>query len=92
MSDLVARDKPFEADDPMELVPVTYPSAADEAADRETARCLVEEFALLGWSRAGIGELFRSPHYLAMFSIFRRRGAAFVDSIVADVLGSEGGQ
>ena len=59
MSDLVARDKPFAASDPMELVPVAYPSTADEAVDRATARCLVEEFALQGWSRVEIGELFR---------------------------------
>lgn len=91
MTDPTGRDKPFEADDPLTLVPVAFPSTADEAADRETARCLVEEYALQGWSSARIGELFRSPHYLATYSILRRRGSAFVDRIVADVFRSERG-
>ena len=92
MNESAARDKPFEADDPLTLVPVPFPSASDEAADRATARCLVEEYALQGWSSARIGELFRSPQYLATFSIFRRRGPAFVDGIVADVLGNKRGR
>jgi hypothetical protein len=87
MTHPAARDKAFEADDPLELVPVSFPMEEDEAADRDTARCLVEEFALQGWSSQRISELFRSPHYLATWSIFRRRGPAFVDGIIADVLG-----
>ena len=86
MTDPATRDKPFEADDPLELVPVSFPIDGEETADRETAKCLAEEYALQGWSTERIRELFRSPHYRATFSIFRRRGPAFVDGIIADVL------
>jgi len=91
MGDPAARAKPYEADDPLELVPVSFPTATDETADRVTASCLIEEFALQGWPSARIRELFHSPHYKATYTIFRRRGSGFVDEILADVLGSERG-
>ncbi len=80
-------DKPFELDDPLSFIPVTYPVEASDQADRDQARCLVEEYALIGWSADRIRELFHAPHYAATYGIFRRRGSDFVDEVIGGVLG-----
>jgi hypothetical protein len=80
--------KEFERDDPLELVGIGYPVAVPEETDRETARCLVEEYALSGFSAFEVGALFESPAYALPHAIYKRRGADFVRTLVENVFGS----
>jgi hypothetical protein len=79
--------KGLEADDPMELVGVGYPVDIAEETDRETARCIVEEYALTGFAASEILALFGSPMYGLLHAIYRRRGEQFVVDLVASVFG-----
>ena len=79
--------KHFESDDPLELVGVTHPRDIDVETDRETARCLIEEYALSGFAASEILELFASPAYSMPNAIFRRRGPAFVRELITGVFG-----
>ncbi len=83
-----ADDKTLEADDPYELTGIRYPVAPGDDADRATARTLIEEFALQGWSRASIAELFADPHAGHAHSIYCRRGDALLDQLFDQVFGS----
>lgn len=74
-------------DDPFELVGVTHRRGIDIETDRETARCLVEEYALTGFAADDILELFASPAYAMPHAIFQRRGADFIRELVAGVFG-----
>jgi hypothetical protein len=76
-----------EADDPMELVGVAHLADISEETDRETARCLVEEYALNGFSGREILRLFASPNYALPYGIYQRRGDEFVSSLVGSVFG-----
>ncbi len=75
--------KDAEADDPLEMIGVTYPS--DPETDRDTARCIVEEYALIGFGTDEIRTLFSSPNYAALYRLFRRYGPAFVEESIAAV-------
>ena len=79
--------KHLETDDPFELVGVTHPRGIDVTTDRETARCLIEEYALAGFAGNDILELFASPAYAMPNAIFRRRGPSFVRELIAGVFG-----
>jgi len=79
--------KGLEADDPMELVGVGYPVDIAEETDRETALCIVEEYALTGFAASEILALFASPMYGLLHAIYRRRGEQFVVDLVASVFG-----
>ena len=79
--------KDLAKDDPFELVGVGYPIAIAEETDRQTARCVIEEYALTGFSAADILELFESPMYGLCHSIYRRRGSEFVKELVGEVFG-----
>ncbi len=81
--------KTFDAEDPFEMVATRYPVASGVDADREMARCVVEEYALIGWPARRIRRLFDSPAYPALRAIRDRRDPAFVDEIVATVFGRE---
>ena len=74
--------KAFDADDPLEMVAARYMVESPVDADREMARCIVEEYALIGWPARRIRRLFDSPAYPALRAIAGRRGAAFVDDVV----------
>ena len=80
--------KDVESGDPFELVGTGFPVEDPDAADREAARCLVEEYALTGFSATEILRLFEMPMYAYPHAIYRRRGAAFVKDLVAEVFGS----
>lgn len=82
--------KAFETDDPLELIGISYPTEGTEESDRQTARALIEDFALTGWSAKEIRGLFHSPAYAATFGIARRNGAALVDELIASVFGGGG--
>ena len=82
--------KKLERDDPMELVGMGFPVTVPEETDRDTARCLVEEYALTGFSAVEVGALFESPQYVLPHAIFERRGPEFVRELILGVYG--GGQ
>ena len=79
--------KGLASDDPFELVGVTHPQEIDLEADTETARCLIEEYALTGFAAREILELFASPAYTMPNAIFSRRGPAFVRELISGVFG-----
>lgn len=79
------RDKRVEDDDPYELVGVRFPAAEGVDGDRELARILVEEYALIGWSPARIRELFAAPVFAGAHDLVRRRGPAIVEDAIATV-------
>ncbi len=84
---LTATDKDFEEDDPYELVGVRFPLPEGVDADREVARCFVEEFALMGSSAAEVRRLFTDAHYRGSYDVAQRRGMGFVDELIAEVFG-----
>ncbi len=51
------------------------------------ARVLVEEFALMGWSRQRLERMFRTPRYVAAHAVYLQRGPEFVSALIDDVLG-----
>jgi hypothetical protein len=74
-------DKPFDVEDPMELVAVTLPAGnAREALDG-----LVVEYLMLGWSRSQISFIFESPHYAGLRWITREIGAERVRARVREL-------
>jgi hypothetical protein len=79
--------KNLESNDPFELVGVTYPGEISEETDRETGRCIVEEYALTGFSAEEILALFTSPMYALSHAIYVRRGRGFVAALVGEVFG-----
>jgi hypothetical protein len=52
-------------------------------------RCVVQEYAWMGWDAEGILALFRNPFYPALQALFDLYGEAGVCQRVADVLGGE---
>lgn len=79
--------KALEANDPFELVAVPRAEEIDIETDRQTARCIVEDYALTGFSGREILQLFASPGYGLPHAIFRRRGPEFVSGLVGEVFG-----
>jgi hypothetical protein len=79
--------KALESNDPFELVGITHPREIDLDTDRETARCLIEEYALTGFAAGEIIELFASPAYVMPNAIFQRRGPSFVRELITGVFG-----
>ncbi len=79
--------KDLEGTDPFELVGVGYPMENGEEPDRATARCVIEEYALTGFSAVEILGLFASPHYGLPHAIYQRRGGGFVEDLVGEVFG-----
>ncbi|MBI4230169.1 MAG: hypothetical protein HY608_04965 [Planctomycetes bacterium] len=73
-----------EADpaDPMELVGVELPAASD-AELTEMTDCFIEEFARMGWSRAKVLKLFRTPFYAAAHRVWLAKGERFVTDRIA---------
>lgn len=79
--------KGLEANDPFELVGVPHAEEIDIETDRTTARCIVEDYALSGFSGREILQLFASPAYGLPHAILRRRGPEFVNGLVSEVFG-----
>ncbi len=73
--------KTFEPDDPMELVGVAIPQ---EDVDY-MAECLVEEYALLGWSDKQLMTLFSHPMFQATHRIYQDKGEEYVRSLIQKV-------
>lgn len=81
--------KDVEDDDPYELVGIRYPVAPGVDADHELGRSFVEEYALFGWHEAKVRMLFETPQFAGAYDIYRRRGSAFIDQILAEVFGNQ---
>jgi hypothetical protein len=81
--------KELEHDDPMELVGVGYATSITMEIDLTTARCLIEEYALSGFTAYEIGSLFESPSYALPHAILLRRGKEFVRDLITGVFGGE---
>lgn len=79
--------KAFERDDPLTLISQVFPVESEVEADRDMARCFVEEYALMGFTAVEIGHLFEAPVYAAPHAILRRRGDAFIRDIIHGVFG-----
>jgi len=73
--------KPADPADPMELVGVPVP----HGDFRAMARCLVEEYLLLGWDERQVMQLFARPCFAATHLIYRERGAEYVRSLIREV-------
>lgn len=87
-SQALGAHKDVEDDDPYEMVGVRYPADPDIDADRELARCFVEEYALLGWTPAHVRMLFETPQFAGAHDIRRRRGEELIEEVLAEVFGS----
>ncbi|MGA7272493.1 MAG: hypothetical protein WB239_15585 [Acidimicrobiia bacterium] len=79
--------KGLDRDDPFELVGASFEVTDAERADTQAARCLVEEFALSGFSAGEVLRLFESPLYSHSHAIYHRRGAGFVQQLIDQVFG-----
>jgi len=79
--------KDLERDDPYELIGTGYPVSNPEETDRNTARCIIEEYALAGFSASETLGLFESPLYSHTHAIHQRRGGKFVRDLVDEVFG-----
>ena len=79
------RDKEPETDDPMELVMHSLPGTDPVVM----ARCIVEEYALLGLGDEEILELFRQPIYQT-HGLYRERGESWVRELIQNVLSQAG--
>lgn len=80
--------KDLESDDPYALVGIGFPTTSPDDADKQFARCLVEEFALAGFSAVEVARLFESPIYAASHEVLIRMGPDFVQSVITGVFGS----
>ena len=70
--------KPFEDDDPMELIGVAFPMGEVE----EMAEAIVEEFIKMGLGDEELFGLFRSPLYYTPHAIYREKGEEYVTSVI----------
>lgn len=74
---------PLHEEDPYELVGMVLPGA--EGQTEAMAAALVEEFILLGWNEKQLMTLFTSPLYLGTHRIYREKGEAWVQALIADI-------
>ena len=82
--------KEAEVNDPMELVCETIPGDAGPGDAAFLARCVIEEFALIGYGAEDLFTLFRDPVYPMLNNILRKEGEAFVRNLIGQVLGEWG--
>jgi hypothetical protein len=81
--------KRFAIEDPFEAVAVSLATAEDTT--EEMARTFVEEFALLGFPPEKIMRLFRNPFYAGAHMVYTQRGEDFIQGLLRDVFGTDGG-
>lgn len=84
--------KSLEQDDPFEMIAARYPVESGVDADREMTRCVIEEYALIGWPARRIRRLFDTPAYPALHALLMRRGAAWIDALIMAVFGASDGK
>jgi hypothetical protein len=69
-----------EPEDPLELMGIELPG--DEAVTREMAEAFADEFAQLGFGRAQILTLFRTPHYAGAHKAWKLLGEGEIARVV----------
>ena len=77
--------KEAESGDPMELVCEHVPGET-----QFLARCVIEEFAQIGYGAEDLFTLFREPVYPMLNGILRTKGKAFVRKLIDEVLDERG--
>jgi len=70
--------KPFEDDDPMELVGMAFPAGDPD----QMAECIVEEFVRMGLSDQELLSLFQSPLYDGTHRIYQEKGEEYVKALI----------
>ncbi len=73
--------KPFEDDDPMELIGVALPEGDMEAA----AEALVEEFVRMGFDDEQLLHLFKNPFYTGTPQIYQQTGEEYVRALIEKI-------
>ena len=68
-------------DDPLELVGVRLP----QADPRAMARCVIEEYLLLGWDERQLMLLFSRPCFRATHRIYQALGERGVRALIEEV-------
>jgi len=81
-------EKHLEADDPYALVAARFPVEPGLDADEVMARCIVEEYALMGFPRQKMMQLFRARSFAGTHAILAHRGEPFVQQIIDAVFGA----
>ncbi|MEZ5169294.1 MAG: hypothetical protein R3A49_00935 [Acidimicrobiia bacterium] len=79
----------MEIDDPYERVGVRFPVAEGVDADREVTRCMIEDYALMGWPARRVRQLFRAEEFQGTHDVARRRGTDFVEELITEVFGHD---
>lgn len=77
--------KSFEEDDPMEFVGVELPTPTGYDAFGEMARAFIVEYALMGFSRERILQLFRDPFYQGLHAVYRCRGEDYIRDLMDEI-------
>jgi hypothetical protein len=80
------REKAFEPGDPIEPVAVALSTPGFDGV-AAMGRTFVEEFAMMGWSRARILRMFATPRYAGANAVWRALGSNAVEALVDEVLG-----
>ena len=75
-------DKALGAEDPFTVVGVNSLGPMPLDAIEEMGRCFVEELARMGWGRQRILHAFRQPFFQGPHLVYRRKGGAFVESLL----------
>lgn len=82
------RDKAAEPGDPYMPTAVAVDTPGHDGMAL-MARVFVEEYALMGWNRKMIRRMFENPRFVGPNEVLRERGEAFIDELIASVLGPE---
>lgn len=73
--------KPFEDDDPMELIGVALPGGDME----EAAAVLVEEFVRMGFDDEQLLHLFKNPFYTKTHQIYQQKGEEYMRGLIEKI-------
>ena len=87
--DLSGRNKAVEPTDPFVATAMTVSTPGYDGL-AAMGRALVEEFALMGWSRERVRRMFENPRYRAASLVYQARGPSFVDGVIGEVFGADG--
>ena len=84
--DVSGASKQAEASDPYVATAMSFQTPGYDGLGA-MGRAFVEEFALMGWSRDRIARMFAVPRFAAAHAVYRQRGPAYVQQLIAEVLG-----
>lgn len=78
-----------EEDDPYDATAVMLPSPPGFDSLGSMARCMAEEYAMMGFSGPLLLKMFRNPFYQALHGVWQARGDAYVVELLRGVFGNE---